>query len=69
LEKISLDRIAKLLAILATDGETQSEQIVELNRVGFSNTELAQFLGTTTGNVRQTLYTSRKPPKKRKPKE
>jgi DNA-directed RNA polymerase specialized sigma24 family protein len=69
LEKISLDRIAKLLAILATKGETQSEQIVALNRVGFSNAELAQFLGTTTGNVGQTLYTSRKSPKKRKPKE
>jgi DNA-directed RNA polymerase specialized sigma24 family protein len=69
-ERISLDRIAKLLAVLATKGETQSEQIVALSRVGFSNAELAQFLGTTTGNVGQTLYTSRKGPKRRvkKPK-
>jgi DNA-directed RNA polymerase specialized sigma24 family protein len=69
-EKTSLDRIAKLLAILATKGETQSEQIVALSRVGFSNPELAQLLGTTSGNVGQTLYTSRKAPKRRvkKPK-
>jgi DNA-directed RNA polymerase specialized sigma24 family protein len=68
-EKISLDRIGKLLAILATKGETQGEQIVSLSRVGYSTAELAEFLGTTAGNVRQTLYTSRKAPKKRKPKE
>jgi len=36
LETVLLDRIAKLLAILATKGETQSKQIVALNRVGFS---------------------------------
>jgi DNA-directed RNA polymerase specialized sigma24 family protein len=65
-EKTSLDRIAKLLAILAVKGETQSEQIVALSRVGFSNAELAHLLGTTTGNVGQTLYTSRRAPKKRK---
>ncbi len=68
-EKISLDRIVKLLAILATKGETQGEQIVALSRVGFSNAELAQLLGTTAGVVGQTLYASRKSPKKRKPKE
>lgn len=68
-EKISLDRIGKLLAILATKGETQGEQIVALNRVGYSNAELAELLGTTPGNVGQTLYASRKSPKKRKPKE
>jgi DNA-directed RNA polymerase specialized sigma24 family protein len=69
-ERISLDRIAKLLAILATKGEKQAEQIVALSRVGFSNVDLAQLLGTTAGNVNQSLYTSRKSPKKRKkPKE
>jgi DNA-directed RNA polymerase specialized sigma24 family protein len=70
-ERISLDRIARLLAILATKGvEIQAEQLVTLNRVGFSNAELAQLLGTTAGNVKQSLYTSRKAPKKRKkPKE
>jgi DNA-directed RNA polymerase specialized sigma24 family protein len=65
-EKTSLDRICKLLAILATKGETQREQIVALSRVGFSNAELAQLLGTTPGVVGQTLYESRKPAKKRK---
>jgi DNA-directed RNA polymerase specialized sigma24 family protein len=65
----ALDRIAKLLALLATKGETQREQIVTLSRVGFSNAELAQILGTTSEVVASTLYQSRNAPKPRKKKD
>lgn len=65
-EKTSLDRIAKLLAVIATKGETQGEQILALNRIGFSNSELADLVGTTPAVVSQALYASRIKPKKKK---
>ena len=68
-ETASLDRIAKLLALLATKGETQGAQIAALNRIGFTNVELAQLLGTTPGAVGVALFKSRRIPKKRKKKE
>lgn len=67
-EKTSLDRIAKLLAVIATKGETQGEQILALNRIGFSNSELADLVGTTSAVVSQALYASRIKPKKKKSK-
>ena len=67
-EKASLDRIAKLLAVIATKGETQSEQILALSRIGFTNPELADLVGTTSAVVSQVLYESRKKPKKKKQK-
>jgi hypothetical protein len=68
-EKASLDRIAKLLALLVTKGETQIEQVATLSRIGFSNIELAQLLGTSPGAVGVALFNSRKTPRKRKKKE
>jgi hypothetical protein len=60
-----LDRIAKLLAILAVKGENQTDKIVTLAAVGFTHTEVSQLLGTTPNTVAVTVYQHNK--KKLKP--
>ena len=63
-------RLERLLALLLTQQlRTQQEKIKQLNVAGFTNTEIADIVGTTANVVSQVLYTSRrgtKRPAKRK---
>jgi len=54
-----LGRIANLLAVLVTDGKTQTEAILRLAHAGYAPKEIADFLGTTSNTVRVTLSTKR----------
>jgi len=65
----STDRIERLLALLLVQqARTQRDKIVQLNVAGFTNTEVADLLQTTTGVVNQVLYEARKGKKKKKKK-
>jgi len=60
------DRVERLLALLLIQPmKTQRDKIVQLNLAGFTNTEVADLIQTTTGVVSQTLFESRKGRKKR----
>lgn len=50
-----LDRILRLLGVIAVKGLTQSEQIATLSNLGFAPKEIAIVLGTTPNTVRVTL--------------
>jgi DNA-directed RNA polymerase specialized sigma24 family protein len=61
----SPDRIERLLALLLIrEVKTQREKIVQLNVAGFTNTEVADLLQTTSAVVNQELYAARKTKKK-----
>lgn len=63
------DRVERLLALLLIQqAKTQREKIVQLNVAGFTNTEIADLLQTTSGVVNQVLYAARKGKKKNKKK-
>ena len=61
-----LGKIAKLLSLIATKGESQKQQITLLSSVGFQPKEIAELLGTTPNNVRVALVSIRKKTKKSK---
>lgn len=61
------DRVERLLALLLVQqSKTQGDKIAQLNVAGFTNTEIADLLQTTSGVVNQVLYTTRKDKKKKK---
>jgi DNA-binding CsgD family transcriptional regulator len=51
-----LEKITRLLALLAVKGESQSEKIKVLSGAGFSNTEIAELLGLTPNSVNVALH-------------
>jgi transcriptional regulator len=54
---------------LAAKGESQTNQIIMLNAIGFTASEIANLLGTTPNTVSVTVYqqkTERKGTKSRK---
>jgi hypothetical protein len=55
-----LNGLRRVLAVTATKGMIQKDQIGFLNRAGFTNTEIAAMVGTSSHNVDQTLHTIRK---------
>jgi DNA-directed RNA polymerase specialized sigma24 family protein len=64
------DRAEKLLALLLLQqlkAAPQREKALHLSLAGFTNTEIADLLQTTTAVVAQSLYEGRRKPK-RKPK-
>jgi DNA-directed RNA polymerase specialized sigma24 family protein len=64
------DRVEKLLAMLLLQqlkGAPQREKALHLSIAGFTNTEIADLLQTTTAVVAQSLYEARRKPK-RQPK-
>jgi len=64
------DRVEKLLALLLLQqmkAAPQREKALHLSIAGFTNTEIADLLQTTSGVVSQCLYEARRKPKK-KPK-
>ncbi len=62
-----LERAERLLALLLIqETKTQRDKIIQLNIAGFTNTEVADLLQTTTAGVNQVLYESRKRKKAKK---
>ena len=55
-----LRRITKLLAITATKDHDQMDQVVTLNKVGFTSKEIAEVLDINPSTVRTTLHRKRK---------
>lgn len=63
------NRIEKLLALLLLQQlKSQQDKILALNLAGFTNTEIADLLQTTSASVSQSLYLSRSKPVARKKK-
>jgi DNA-directed RNA polymerase specialized sigma24 family protein len=57
------DRVEKLLALLLLQtmkGANQREKVVQLSLGGFSNIEIANLLGTSTGVVATYMSAARK---------
>ncbi len=64
----SEDRVEKLLALLLLQelkAAPQREKALHLSIAGFTNTEIADLLQTTTGVVAQSLYEARRNPKRK----
>jgi DNA-binding NarL/FixJ family response regulator len=64
----SQDRVEKLLALLLLHqlkSSPQQDKILNLSVAGFTNTEIADLLQTTSASVSQTLYMSRSKPRAR----
>jgi DNA-directed RNA polymerase specialized sigma24 family protein len=62
------DRVEKLLALLLLQQlktAPQRDKATHLSLAGFTNTEIADLLQTTTGVVAQSLYEARRKPKKK----
>jgi hypothetical protein len=65
------DRIERLLVLLllqSMKGASQKEKVAQLNIVGFSNIEIAEFLRTSPSVVATLVYQSKKSGKSRKRK-
>ena len=63
----SVERIEKLLALLLLrELTTHGEKAVQLRLAGFTNSEIANLLDTTTNVVGQRLLEARKKAKKTK---
>lgn len=59
-EARALDRIGRLLGLIATKDMPQKDQITLLRGTGFEVQEIADMLGTTANNVSVTLYKKKK---------
>ena len=51
-----LEKLTRLLALLVVKGESQPEKVKVLAGAGFTNTEIAELLGTTANVVNVTLH-------------
>jgi DNA-directed RNA polymerase specialized sigma24 family protein len=61
--EISQDRVERMLALLllqAMKGASQREKVIQLSLGGFSNIEIADLLGTSTGVVATYMSAARK---------
>ncbi len=63
-----LERIVNLAALLVVRGESQENKIRTLSGAGFSPSEIANLLGTTSNTVSVTLSKARSTSKPRKKK-
>jgi DNA-binding NarL/FixJ family response regulator len=59
-----LQRITRLLSLIATHGLSQRDQIAALDRVGFTPKQIAEHLGTTSNTVSVRLSAIRKEAKR-----
>jgi DNA-directed RNA polymerase specialized sigma24 family protein len=55
-----LDEIARLLALLASRGQSLQDAVADLSAVGFGPTRIAQLLGTSPGYARVAADRARK---------
>ena len=58
--EVALTRIANLLGLLLTKGESEAEKVGTLASAGFSVPEIAALLGKTPNTVRVTLHKARR---------
>lgn len=63
---LELKKVNKLLALIATQGRTQTDKIILLSQIGLTPKEIADILGITSNFVSVTLHHSRKSKKKGK---
>lgn len=63
-----LDQILRVLAVLATKGMKQREQIAVLDRAGLKPKDIAGLLGTSSNTVRVELVALRKGKRSRRQK-
>jgi DNA-directed RNA polymerase specialized sigma24 family protein len=62
----TVERTEKLLALLLLQQlkpSSQREKAIQLSLAGFTNTEIADLLQTTSAVVAQSLYEARRKPK------
>jgi CRP-like cAMP-binding protein len=52
----AVQRLARVMALSSVKDEIQGHQIEFLSKAGYAPSEIAEMLGTTPGNVSQTLY-------------
>lgn len=52
----AVQRLARVMALASVKDEIQGHQIEFLSKAGYAPSEIAEMLGTTPGNVSQTLY-------------
>jgi DNA-directed RNA polymerase specialized sigma24 family protein len=62
------ERLLALILVQTMGGASQQKKIVQLSVAGFTNTEIADLLETTTAVVATSLYAARKGGKKKKQK-
>jgi len=55
-----IDQILRILAVIATKGLKQREQIAVLNQAGLAPKDIADLLGTSSNTVRVELVGLRK---------
>jgi hypothetical protein len=55
-----LDRILRLLGVIAAKDMPQTDQIAMLNRFGFAPKEIAEIIGTSANTVRVSLVSIRR---------
>ena len=55
-----MDRMLRLVGMIAVKGLSQTEQIATLSRCGFSPKEIADAVGTTANTVRVALVSIRR---------
>lgn len=55
-----LDRILRLLGVIAAKDMPQTDQIAMLNRLGFTPKEIAEIIGTSANTVRVSLVSIRR---------
>ena len=55
-----IDRLLRLVGMIAVNGLSQTDQISTLSRCGFSPKEIADTLGTTSNTVRVALVSIRR---------
>lgn len=60
-----IDKILRILAVIATKGMNQRQQIAVLSQAGLQPKEIADLLGTSSNTVRVELVALRKPKSKK----
>ena len=55
-----IDRVIRILAVIATKGLKQREQIALLSRAGLQPKDIAELIGTSSNTVRVELVALRK---------
>jgi hypothetical protein len=61
-----IENILVMLLLNSMKGESMANKALSLNKSGFTNVEIADFLETSAAVISQTLYSIRKTTKKKK---
>jgi predicted transcriptional regulator len=58
-DETRIERILTMILLNDLEGAPQAKKAEILNRIGYSNSEIAELLGTTAATVGQQLYSLR----------